>query len=148
MRFFMETKLAVRKTAKIAAEHLNLWYGEKQALKDIGMEIRKNTVTALIGPSGCGKSTFLRCLNRMNDLFGNVCVKGSVLLDGENIYGRKTDVTLLRKRVGMVFQTPNPFPMSIYDNVAYGPRLHGKKNRQQLQQIVEDALRGAAILMK
>ncbi len=145
MRFFMETKMAGRKAAKISAEHLNLWYGDKQALKEIGMEIRKNTVTALIGPSGCGKSTFLRCLNRMNDLFENVRVEGRVLLDGEDIYGRKTDVTMLRRRVGMVFQSPNPFPMTIYDNIAFGPRLHGKKNRQQLQQIVEEALRGAAI---
>ena len=110
------------------------------------MEIRKNAVTALIGPSGCGKSTFLRCLNRMNGLSEKVRTEGRVLLDGEDIYGKKTDVTVLRKRVGMVFQQPTPFPMSIYDNVAYGPRLHGKKDRQQLQQIVEKALRGAAII--
>ena len=133
------------KAVKLSARHLNLWYGEKQALKEISMEIRKNTVTALIGPSGCGKSTFLRCFNRMNEQFGNVRMAGSVLLDGEDIYKRKADVTALRKRVGMVFQSPNPFPMSIYDNVAYGPRLHGMKNRQQLQQTVEKALRGAAI---
>ncbi len=133
------------KAVKLSARHLNLWYGEKQALKEISMEIRKNTVTALIGPSGCGKSTFLRCFNRMNEQFGNVRMAGSVLLDGEDIYKRKADVTALRKRVGMVFQSPNPFPMSIYDNVAYGPRLHGMKSRQQLQQTVEKALRGAAI---
>ena len=133
------------KAVKLSARHLNLWYGEKQALKEISMEIRKNTVTALIGPSGCGKSTFLRCFNRMNEQFGNVRMAGSVLLDGEDIYKRKADVTALRKRVGMVFQSPYPFPMSFYDNVAYGPRLHGMKNRQQLQQTVEKALRGAAI---
>lgn len=129
----------------MSAEKLNLWYGEKQALREISLEIRKNTVTALIGPSGCGKSTFLRCFNRMNELSGNVRIEGRVLLDGEDIYDRKADPALLRKRVGMVFQQPNPFPMSIYDNVAYGPRLHGKRDRRQLQQIVEKALQGAAI---
>lgn len=129
----------------MSAENLNLWYGEKQALREISLEIRKNTVTALIGPSGCGKSTFLRCFNRMNELSGNVRIEGRVLLDGEDIYDRKADPALLRKRVGMVFQQPNPFPMSIYDNVAYGPRLHGKRDRRQLQQIVEKALQGAAI---
>ena len=142
----MENRRAERRAAKITAENLSLWYGEKRALKEISMEIRKNAVTALIGPSGCGKSTFLRCLNRMNGLSGKVRTEGRVLLDGEDIYGKKTDVTVLRKRVGMVFQQPTPFPMSIYDNVAYGPRLHGKKDRQQLQQIVEKALRGAAII--
>lgn len=140
----MEKNKMERKEVKIAVEGLKLWYGEKQALKEISMEIGRNTVMALIGPSGCGKSTFLRCLNRMNELFGNVRTEGRVLLDGEDIYGKKVDTTLLRKRVGMVFQQPNPFPMSIYDNVSYGPRLHGKKDRQQ-QQIVEEALRGAAI---
>lgn len=129
----------------MSAENLNLWYGEKQALREISLEIRKNTVTALIGPSGCGKSTFLRCFNRMNELSGNVRIEGRVLLDGEDIYDRKADPALLRKRVGMVFQQPNPFPMSIYDNVAYGPRLQGKRDRRQLQQIVEKALQGAAI---
>ena len=142
----MENRRAERRAAKITAENRSLWYGEKRALKEISMEIRKNAVTALIGPSGCGKSTFLRCLNRMNGLSGKVRTEGRVLLDGEDIYGKKTDVTVLRKRVGMVFQQPTPFPMSIYDNVAYGPRLHGKKDRQQLQQIVEKALRGAAII--
>ena len=142
----MENRRAERRAAKITAENLSLWYGEKRALKEISMEIRKNAVTALIGPSGCGKSTFLRCLNRMNGLSEKVRTEGRVLLDGEDIYGKKTDVTVLRKRVGMVFQQPTPFPMSIYDNVAYGPRLHGKKDRQQLQQIVEKALRGAAII--
>ena len=142
----MENRRAERRAAKITAENLSLWYGEKRALKEISMEIRKNAVTALIGPSGCGKSTFLRCLNRMNGLSEKVRTEGRGLLDGEDIYGKKTDVTVLRKRVGMVFQQPTPFPMSIYDNVAYGPRLHGKKDRQQLQQIVEKALRGAAII--
>lgn len=142
----MENRRAERRAAKITAENLSLWYGEKRALKEISMEIWENAVTALIGPSGCGKSTFLRCLNRMNGLSGKVRTEGRVLLDGEDIYGKKTDVTVLRKRVGMVFQQPTPFPMSIYDNVAYGPRLHGKKDRQQLQQIVEKALRGAAII--
>lgn len=142
-RFSMENRR--REAVKMSAENLNLWYGEKQALREISLEVRKNTVTALIGPSGCGKSTFLRCLNRMNDLSGNVRIEGRVLLDGEDIYDRKADVTLLRKRVGMVFQQPNPFPMSVYENVSYGPRLYGKRDRRQLQQIVEKALQGAAI---
>jgi len=129
----------------MSAENLSLWYGEKQALREISLEIRKNTVTALIGPSGCGKARVLRCVNRMSELSGNVRIEGRVLLDGEDIYDRKADPALLRKRVGMVFQQPNPFPMSIYDNVAYGPRLHGKRDRRQLQQIVEKALQGAAI---
>lgn len=141
----MENRRAERRAAKITAENLSLWYGEKRALKEISMEIRKNAVTALIGPSGCGKSTFLRCLNRMNGLSGKVRTEGRVLLDGEDIYGKKTDVTVLRKRVGMVFQQPTPFPMSIYDNVAYGPRLQGVRDKGQLEGIVEQALRGAAI---
>ena len=109
------------------------------------MDIKENSITAFIGPSGCGKSTFLRTLNRMNDLVDNVKITGTVLLDGEDIYSRDMDTTLLRKRIGMVFQQPNPFPMSIYDNVAYGPRVHGIKSKAQLDRIVEDSLKGAAI---
>lgn len=131
--------------SKISVEKLNLYYGTNHALKDVSMEIRNHAVTALIGPSGCGKSTFLKCINRMNDLVENVRIEGRVLLDGEDIYDKRVDTTLLRKKVGMVFQQPNPFPMSIYDNVAYGPRLHGVGNRQRLDGIVEEALRGAAI---
>ena len=130
---------------KIEVKDLNLFYGENHALKDINMNIRENAVTALIGPSGCGKSTFLKTLNRMNDLVDGVRITGSVRLDGEDIYDPRVDTTLLRKKVGMVFQQPNPFPMSIYDNIAYGPRIHGLKNREQLDEIVEHSLRGAAI---
>ncbi len=131
--------------SKLLVKDLNLYYGANRALKDVEMEIRDKAVTALIGPSGCGKSTFLKCINRMNDLVENVRIRGQVLLDGENIYDRRVDTTLLRKKVGMVFQQPNPFPMSIYDNVAYGPRLHGVKAKQELDSIVEEALKGAAI---
>lgn len=130
---------------KISVKNLNLHYGKNHALKNINMNIRPNAVTAFIGPSGCGKSTFLKTLNRMNDLIHNVTIDGEVLLDGENIYDPKVDTTLLRKKVGMVFQQPNPFPMSIYDNIAYGPRIHGIKNKAQLDEIVERSLRGAAI---
>ena len=130
---------------KISVKNLNLHYGKNHALKNINMNIRPNAVTAFIGPSGCGKSTFLKTLNRMNDLVDNVTIDGEVLLDGENIYDPKVDTTLLRKKVGMVFQQPNPFPMSIYDNIAYGPRIHGIKNKAQLDEIVERSLRGAAI---
>lgn len=130
---------------KISARNLNLYYGENHALKDINMDIKKNAVTALIGPSGCGKSTFLKSLNRMNDLVENVTITGEVTLDNENIYGENVDTTLLRKKIGMVFQQPNPFPMSIYDNIAYGPRIHGIKNKSKLDEIVEESLRGAAI---
>lgn len=130
---------------KIVTDDLNLYYGENHALKNISMKIRQNAITAFIGPSGCGKSTFLRCLNRMNDLIDNVKIDGSILLDGENIYDAGVDTTLLRKKVGMVFQQPNPFPMSIYDNIAYGPRIHGMKNKAELDEIVERSLRGAAI---
>ena len=130
---------------KIVTDNLNLYYGENHALKNISMNIRQNAITAFIGPSGCGKSTFLRCLNRMNDLIDNVKIEGSILLDGENIYDSGVDTTLLRKKVGMVFQQPNPFPMSIYDNIAYGPRIHGKKNKDELDEIVERSLRDAAI---
>lgn len=130
---------------KISAKTLNLYYGENHALKDINMDIKKNAVTALIGPSGCGKSTFLKSLNRMNDLVENVKITGEITLDNENIYGENVDTTLLRKKIGMVFQQPNPFPMSIYDNIAYGPRIHGIKNKSKLDEIVEESLRGAAI---
>ncbi len=124
---------------------LNLWYGENHALKDVDMEIKRNAITAFIGPSGCGKSTFLKTLNRMNDLVPGVRIEGQVLLDGIDIYDPKVDTSMLRKKIGMVFQQPNPFPMSIYDNVAYGPRIHGIKNKAKLDQIVEESLRGAAI---
>ena len=130
---------------KIKTEKLNLYYGSSHALQNIDMKIRANAVTAFIGPSGCGKSTFLKTLNRMNDLVDNVTIEGKVYLDGEDIYAPKTDITMLRKRVGMVFQQPNPFPMSIYDNIAYGPRVHGIKNKDRLDEIVENGLRGAAI---
>ncbi len=129
----------------IEAKKLNLYYGTNHALRDISMRIASHAVTALIGPSGCGKSTFLKCLNRMNDLIDNVRIEGLVLLGGEDIYAPGVDTTLLRKRVGMVFQQPNPFPMSIYDNIAYGPRIHGIKSRAALDGIVERSLRGAAI---
>lgn len=126
-------------------ESLNLHYGENHALKNVNMEIADHAITAFIGPSGCGKSTFLRCLNRMNDLVDGCRVEGKVILDGEDIYDKRVDTTLLRKKVGMVFQQPNPFPMSIYDNIAYGPRLHGIKNKKELDEIVERSLQGAAI---
>ena len=129
-------------TSKIVSNDLNLWYGEKQALKSICMEIPRNKITALIGPSGCGKSTFIRCLNRMNDLVANIRVEGQILYDEIDIYGKDVDVVELRKRIGMVFQKPNPFPMSIYDNVAYGPRIHGMKN---IDKIVEHSLKDAAL---
>jgi phosphate transport system ATP-binding protein len=131
--------------SKITVESLNLHYGENHALKNVNMEIADHAITAFIGPSGCGKSTFLRCLNRMNDLVDGCRVEGKVILDGEDIYDKQVDTTLLRKKVGMVFQQPNPFPMSIYDNIAYGPRLHGIKNKKELDEIVERSLQGAAI---
>ena len=124
---------------------LDLWYGENHALKNVNMEIKRNAITAFIGPSGCGKSTFLKTLNRMNDLVPGVRIEGQVLLDGVDIYDPKVDTSMLRKKIGMVFQQPNPFPMSIYDNVAYGPRIHGIKNKAKLDQIVEESLKGAAI---
>ncbi len=130
---------------KIKTEKLNLYYGQNHALKDIDMQIEKKAITAFIGPSGCGKSTFLKTLNRMNDLIDSVRIEGSVYIDEEDIYNPKVDTTLLRKKVGMVFQQPNPFPMSIYDNVAYGPRIHGIRTKSKLDQIVEESLRGAAI---
>lgn len=131
--------------SKITVESLNLHYGENHALKNVNMEIADHAITAFIGPSGCGKSTFLRCLNRMNDLVEGCRVEGKVILDGEDIYDKRVDTTLLRKKVGMVFQQPNPFPMSIYDNIAYGPRLHSIKNKKELDEIVERSLQGAAI---
>lgn len=130
---------------KISVNNLNLYYGKNHALKNVSMEIKEKAITALIGPSGCGKSTFLKTLNRMNDLVEGVRIDGTIKIDGEDIYGRDIDTTLLRKKVGMVFQQPNPFPMSIYDNVAYGPRVHGIKDKKKLDKIVEDSLRGAAI---
>lgn len=131
--------------SKIVVQHLNLHYGENHALKDINMNIAQKAVTAFIGPSGCGKSTFLKCLNRMNDLVDCVKIDGTVTIDGEDIYSPKVDTTLLRKKVGMVFQQPNPFPMSIYDNIAYGPRIHGITAKAKLDDIVERSLRDAAI---
>ena len=127
----------------ITVNDLNLWYGQTQALKNISMEIPEKSITALIGPSGCGKSTFLKTLNRMNDLIPGVRIEGEVLYHGESIF--EAEVNSLRKEVGMVFQKPNPFPMSIYDNIAYGPRTHGIRNKAQLDEIVEKALRGAAL---
>ena len=142
----MEVKLENREEqCKLMTENLNLYYGQNHALKDVNMKINKNAITAFIGPSGCGKSTFLKTLNRMNDLIEGVRIEGNVILDGENIYDEKVDTTLLRKKVGMVFQQPNPFPMSIYDNIAYGPRIHGIKSKSKLDDIVEESLRGAAI---
>ena len=130
---------------KIQANKLKLYYGESLALKKVTLGVEKNSVLALIGPSGCGKSTFLRTLNRMNDLIENVRIEGEVLLDGNSIYHPDTDVVMLRKRVGMVFQRPNPFPMSIYDNVAYGPRIHGNNKKSVLDELVERSLRGSAL---
>ena len=129
---------------KLNVSNLDLYYGEKQALKKINMDIKANKVTALIGPSGCGKSTFLRTLNRMNDLIDNVKIEGTVEVDGEDIY-KNSDVINLRTKIGMVFQKPNLFPMSIYDNVAYGPRIHGIKDKKILNKIVEESLKSAAI---
>ncbi len=135
----------MEQNVKISAKNLDLYYGANHALKDVSMDIYENKITAFIGPSGCGKSTFLKTLNRMNDLVRNVKITGDVRLDGENIYDPKVDTTLLRKKVGMVFQQPNPFPMSIYDNIAYGPRIHGIKSKAKLDQIVESSLRGASL---
>ena len=131
--------------AILSAHDLNLWYGAHQALHNITIDIPEKSITALIGPSGCGKSTFLKTLNRMNDLVSGVKITGEVTYDGENIYDPSVDVNELRKSIGMVFQKPNPFPMSIYDNIAYGPRTHGIRNKANLDDIVEKSLRGAAI---
>ena len=129
----------------IEISNLNLWYGEKQALRDVRASIPAHEITALIGPSGCGKSTFLKTLNRMQDLVPGVKIQGQVLYEGQDIYAPGVDVTWLRKRIGMVFQKANPFPMSIYDNIAYGPRTHGIKGKAKLDEIVERSLRDAAI---
>ena len=129
----------------MTAKDLCLWYGDNQALKNINISIPQKSITALIGPSGCGKSTFLKTLNRMNDLIASVKITGEVCYDGQNIFDKEVDVNELRRDVGMVFQKPNPFPMSIYDNIAYGPRIHGIKNKVKLDEIVERALRDAAI---
>ena len=129
----------------ITVNDLCLWYGNHQALKNVSIDIAKNGITALIGPSGCGKSTFLKTLNRMNDLIAGVRISGSIKYNGEDIFAPQTDVNELRRQIGMVFQKPNPFPMSIYDNVAYGPRTHGIKNKAKLDDIVERSLRDAAI---
>ena len=131
--------------AILSAHDLNLWYGAHQALHNISIDIPEKSITALIGPSGCGKSTFLKTLNRMNDLVGGVKITGEVTYEGENIYDPSVDVNELRKSIGMVFQKPNPFPMSIYDNIAYGPRTHGIRSKAKLDDIVEKSLRGAAI---
>lgn len=130
---------------KISTNNLNLYYGTNHALKGVNMNIREKAITAFIGPSGCGKSTFLKTLNRMNDLIPGVRIEGQVTLDGENIYDPRVDTTLLRKKIGMVFQQPNPFPMSIYDNIAYGPRIHGIKSKSVLDGIVVESLKGAAL---
>ena len=132
-------------SAIITAEDLHLWYGETHALKGINMAIPEKNITALIGPSGCGKSTFLKTLNRMNDLIPSARIDGDVLYNGQSIFAREVDVNSLRRDIGMVFQKPNPFPMSIYDNIAYGPRTHGVTNKKELDDIVEQALRDAAI---
>ena len=129
----------------ITVKDLNLWYNTSQALKNVNINIEENTITALIGPSGCGKSTFLKTINRMNDLVQGVRVEGEILYGDTNIFDKSVDVNELRRDIGMVFQKPNPFPMSIYDNIAYGPRTHGIKNRVELDEIVEESLRSAAI---
>ena len=130
---------------KLCTRNVNLYYGENHALKDINLDIKTNKITAFIGPSGCGKSTYLKSLNRMNDLVPDCKITGQFLLDGEDIYADGVDTNVLRRRIGMVFQKPNPFPMSIYDNIAYGPRTHGVRSKAQLDEIVEKSLRGAAI---
>ena len=132
-------------TCKIESQKLNLYYGNSLALKEISLKVEKNSVLALIGPSGCGKSTFIKSINRMNDLVDNVKIEGEILIEGVNIYHPDTDVVMLRKKVGMVFQRPNPFPMSIYDNIAYGPRIHGISDKKVLDEIVESSLTGAAL---
>jgi len=126
-------------------ENLNLWYGDKQALIDVTMPVRRNRITALIGPSGCGKSTLIRCMNRMNDIVDGCRVEGKMMYHGQNIYDKDTDIMALRKKVGMIFQKPNPFPMSIRDNITYGPKLHGIKKKEELDEIVERSLRQAVL---
>lgn len=129
----------------IKTENLNLWYGDKQALFDININIKRNKITALIGPSGCGKSTLIRCFNRMNDIIDGCRIKGKVIFNGVNIYQEDIDVVEIRKKIGMVFQKPNPFPKSIYENVAYGPRIHGMRDKKELDEIVERSLKAAAL---
>ena len=129
----------------ITAKNLNLWYGDFKALKDISLDMGEREITALIGPSGCGKSTFLKTLNRMNDLVPGIRIEGDVRLKGQDIFAREMQPTELRRRVGMVFQKANPFPMSIYDNITYGPRLHGVHNKAELDELVESSLKGAAL---
>ena len=131
--------------SKVSIQNMDLYYGDFHALKNLNLEIPANQVTAFIGPSGCGKSTCIKSLNRINDLIDGCKITGTIKIDGEDIYDPRTDVTLLRKRAGMVFQKANPFPMSVYDNIAYGPRVHGIKNRAKLDEIVENSLRGAAL---
>ena len=132
--------------AKMSSRNVDLWYSDKQALFDVNLDINTNEVTALIGPSGCGKSTYLRCLNRMNDTIDTCSIKGDIRLEGEDIYSPALDVVLLRQRIGMVFQKPNPFPKSIYDNIAYGPRIHGlASTKVELDEIVENSLKGAGL---
>lgn len=131
--------------SKVSIQNMDLYYGDFHALKNLNLEIPANQATAFIGPSGCGKSTCIKSLNRMNDLIDGCKITGTIKIDGEDIYDPRTDVTLLRKRAGMVFQKANPFPMSVYDNIAYGPRVHGIKNRAKLDAIVENSLRGAAL---
>lgn len=133
------------KDIRIESHDLNLWYGDAQALKSVSMDIPENRVTAVIGPSGCGKSTFIRCINRMNDLIKDCRITGELLFGGENIYDRDADVVAIRKSIGMVFQKPNPFPMSIYDNIAYGPRVHGIRDKHKLDEVVETSIRAAAL---
>lgn len=135
----------VSTTPKVVAENVDFYYGDFQALKSVNLVVLSRQITALIGPSGCGKSTFLRTLNRMNDLIDGTRLTGKITLDQDNIYDKRVDVVDLRKRVGMVFQKPNPFPMSIFDNIAYGPRIHGMTNRKKLEEIVERTLRGSAL---
>ena len=138
--------LRVNQLTKISAKHLNVFYGQKQALFDVSLDINQNEVTALIGPSGCGKSTFIRCINRMNDVIDICKIDGEIAIDGKNIYDPNVDIVSLRERVGMVFQKPNPFPKSIYENVAYGPKIHGiAQNKDELDSIVENSLKKAAL---
>ncbi len=143
--FACETNDSGNSYCEVQVEGLNFYYGSKQALFDVNIEVKEKGVAALIGPSGCGKSTFLRVLNRMNDLIPGTRLEGRINVHGEDIYDPSTDVVELRKKVGMVFQQPNPFPKSIYENVAYGPRIHGLKNREKLDQIVEESLKGGAL---
>ena len=130
---------------EIESVNLNLWYGSSQALKDISIAMPEKKVTAIIGPSGCGKSTFIRCINRMNDLIKNCRTTGELLFEGRNVYDKDVDAVELRKQIGMVFQKPNPFPMSVYDNVAYGPRIHGIRGKEELDRIVEESLKASAL---